>query len=369
LVLRKLDRYVFQEVAANWIAVTAVLLVILLSNQLARVLSQAAANDFPRHVVLSLIGLTTAGYLTLIVPIGFFLAIVLALGRLYHESEMAAIQACGVGPSGLYRPIATLGIIIAALLAWLSFLAVPQASARAQSIRLEALREAQFGALEPGRFRAFASGNIVFYAERVDDNGILYNVNVFVDRPSADNKQSRLEVWTASRAEQRGIGLPEQTFVLYDGHRYEGIPGSGEFRIIQFSEGGIPVPLGSLIANSDKPGMKSTGQLLASSSTADIAELQWRISTPLMALVLMVMAVPLAKLRPRQGRFGKIGLAVLAYFIYYYLMIAARSWLESGALPSVIGLWWVHFAGLGLALWLLRPDVTFLRPRLAASRA
>ena len=131
------------------------LLVILLSNSLARVLSQAASNDFPRHVVLSLIGLTSAGYLTIIVPIGFYLAIVLALGRLYHESEMAAIQACGVGPSGLFRPIGALGVIVAALLAWLSFAAVPQASARAQAIRLEALREAQFGALEPGRFRPF----------------------------------------------------------------------------------------------------------------------------------------------------------------------------------------------------------------------
>jgi lipopolysaccharide export system permease protein len=363
LILRKLDRYVFQEVAANWFAVTAVLLIILLSNQLARVLSQAAANDFPRHVVLSLIGLTTAGYLTLIVPIGFFLAIVLALGRLYHESEMAAIQSCGVGPSGLFRPIGLLGIAIAALLAWLSFYAVPTASARAQAIRLDALREAQFGALEPGRFRSFAGGNIVFYAERVDDNGILHNVTVFVDRPAKDNQPGTLEVWTATRAEQRGIGQPEQTFVLYDGRRYEGSPGSGEFRLIQFSEGGIPVPLGNLIANTDKSEMKTTSQLLASSAGSDIAELQWRASTPLMALVLMLVAVPLARLRPRQGRFGKIGLAVLAYFIYYYLMIAARSGLEAGSLPPYVGLWWVHLAGMIVALWLLKPDVVWRQPR------
>jgi len=369
LVLRKLDRYVFAEVAANWFAVTAVLLVILLSDRLARVLSQAAANDFPRHVVLSLLGLTTAGYLTLIVPIGLFLAIVLALGRLYHESEMAAIQSCGVGPAGLFRPITVLGVGVAMLLAWLSFFAVPEASARAQAIRLEALREAQFGALEPGRFRAFAGGNIVFYAERVDDNGILYNVTVFVDRPTADKKQNILEVWTASRAEQRGIGLPEQTFVLYEGHRYEGIPGSGEFRIIQFSEGGIPVPLGNLIANADKSEMKTTRQLLESGSTADLGELQWRFSTPTMALVLMLIAVPLARLRPRQGRFGKIGLAVLVYFIYYYLMVAARSWLESGSVPSFIGLWWVHVVAIAFALLLLKPDLLGSGRRPAARAA
>jgi lipopolysaccharide export system permease protein len=369
LALRTLDRYVFREVGATCLAVTSVLLIILLSNQLARVLSQAAANDFPRHVVLSLIALTSAGNLTVIVPIGFFLAIVLALGRLYHESEMAAIQSCGVGPSGLFRPIGVLGVIVAGLLAWLSFYAVPAASARAQAIRLEAMRDAQFGALEPGRFRSFSGGNIVFYAERVDENGILYNVNVFVDRPTADKTQSTLEVWTATRAEQRGVGQPEQTFVLYDGRRYEGIPGSGEFRIMQFSEGGIPVPLGGLIANADKPEMKTTGQLLASGNNADIAELQWRASTPLMALVLMLIAVPLSKLRPRQGRFGKIGLAVLAYFLYYQLLFAARAWVETGSVPPLLGVWWVHAVALIAAIFLLVPDLFRKRPQLAGSPA
>jgi lipopolysaccharide export system permease protein len=368
LLLRTLDRYIFREVAATWLAVTSVLLIILLSNQLARVLSQAAANDFPRHVVLSLIGLTSAGYLTVIVPIGFFLAIVLALGRLYHESEMAAIQACGVGPGGLFRPIGVLGVLIAMFLGWLSFAAVPQASARAQVIRTEALREAQFGALEPGRFRTFSGGNIVFYAERVDDNGILHNVNVFVDRLSKDKKQNIVEVWVASRAEQRGVGQAEQTFVLYDGRRYEGIPGSGEFRIMQFSEGGIPVPLGTLVAKAGKSDMKLTSELLASMTLEDVAELQWRLSTPLMALILMFIAVPLSRLRPREGRFGRIGLAVLAYYLYYQLLSAARTWVEAGSVSPILGVWWVHALAIVGAALLLMPPIVWRR-RAAAGAA
>lgn len=355
--------------AATWLAVTSVLLIILISNQLARVLSQAAANDFPRHVVLALIGLTSAGYLTVIVPIGFFLAIVLALGRLYHESEMAAIQSCGVGAQGLFRPIGLLGVLIAGLLAWLSFYAVPQASASAQAIRAEALREAQFGALEPGRFRSFSGGNVVFYAERVDDNGILHNVNVFVDRPSADEKQSVLEVWVAARAEQRGVGQPEQTFVLYDGRRYEGIPGSGAFRTMQFAEGGIPVPLGNIVTGASKAEMKLTSELLASRSQEDLAELQWRFSTPLMALILMLIAVPLSRLRPREGRFGRIGLAVLVYFLYYQVLIAARTWVESGSVAAALGVWWVHGLALVGAIFLLTPKTGWRRSRPALRAA
>ncbi|MGH6609503.1 MAG: LPS export ABC transporter permease LptF [Burkholderiaceae bacterium] len=383
----------FREVAVTWIAVTGVLLVILLSNQLARVLSQAAANDFPRGVVLALIGLTSAGYLTVIVPIGFFLAIMLALGRLYHESEMAAIQSCGVGPAGLYRPIAVLGAAIAVLLVWLSFWAIPGATARAQEIRAEALRDAQFGLLEPGRFRTFGGGDVVFYAERIDDNGILHNVKVFVertvDRPSdraadrasdraADgtraagriqsNEASELEIWVATRAEQRGAGQAEQTFVLYDGERYEGVPGSGNFRIIEFSEGGIPIRLGELNSSASESEMKATNELWQSADPRDRAELQWRISTPVLALVLMLLAVPLARLRPRQGRFGRIGIAILAYFIYSQVLVAARTWVESDAVPAFIGLYWVHGVALCIALWLLVRESPPARARFATVR-
>jgi lipopolysaccharide export system permease protein len=354
--------------------VTGVLLAILLANQLARVLSQAAANDFPRDVVFALIGLTTTGYLSVIVPIGFFLAIMLALGRLYHESEMAAIQACGVGSSGLFRPIALLAVGIVALLCWLSFIAIPSATSRAQEIRADALRDAQFGLLEPGRFRTFGGGKVVFYAERVDSNGILYNVNVFIERPpepsASDAKtSSKFEIWTASRAEQRGAGQAEQTFVLYDGERYEGVPGEGEFRRIRFSEGGIPVRLGETSNKAIKPEMKPTSALLQSSDIKDVAELQWRLSTPLSALVLMVLAVPLARLRPRQGRFGKIGVAILVYFLYSEGLAAARTWLEGGVVPSFAGLWWVHVIALGAGAWLLLKENPFGRVRNVAAGA
>jgi lipopolysaccharide export system permease protein len=316
------------------------------------------------------------------VPIGFFLAIMLALGRLYHESEMAAIQSCGVGPPGLYRPIGALGVAIFALLSWLSFWAIPQAAARALEIRAEALRDAQFGALEPGRFRTFADGAVVFYAERVDDNGVLHNVHVFIDRPASappaekdpgagptPPQEDKVEVWVATRAQQRGAGQAEQTFVLYDGERYEGAPGSGEFRITEFAEGGIPIRLGEINGTATKPEMKPTRELLASNDPRDAAELQWRISTPLLSLILMVMAVPLARLRPRQGRFGRIGIAILAFFLYYQALVAARTWVETQGAFAILGVWWVHALALCVGVVLLAREAApgALRFRLRSS--
>jgi lipopolysaccharide export system permease protein len=346
-VLSRLDRYLLREVTVTFIAVTGVLLAILMSNQMARVLGQAAQGGFPGSVVISLIGLMTLQQLTILVPIGLFLSIVLALGRLYHESEMTAMSACGVGTARIYRPIAVLTAVVVAVLALLSFRVVPAAFQRGQQIRVEALRTAQFGALEAGRFRTFAGGDAVFYAEKVRRSGHLEGV--FVQRRVGE----RVEIAVAERAEQRGAGQAEQLFVLHDGRRYEGVPGSPEWRVVEFREHGIPVRLPEMKAKRERQELKPTRALLGSNSSADRAELAWRTAVPVMALVLMVLAVPLARLRPRQGRFARVGLAVLAYFLYSNLAAAMRVWIEKDDPAGALGMWWVHLPPLLLAAWLI----------------
>ncbi|MBP6513919.1 MAG: LPS export ABC transporter permease LptF [Steroidobacteraceae bacterium] len=359
--IRTFDRYVFREVAWSWLAVTGVLLVILLSNQLARILGQAATNGFPREVVWSLIVLSSFTNLTVLVPVGMLLAIMLALGRLYHESEMAAVRACGVGPERLYLPISALAILVAVLAAWLGFVAAPGARAEAESIRRTALRDAQFGQLDAGKFRTFARGSAVFYAERVDSAGILYNV--FLQRRVGD----RLEVATAATAEHRIEQDGElHVLVLHDGVRYEGVPGRADFRRVRFGEHGIPVRVPDAVAAKADRSTRPTQALLGSPDPADAAELQWRMSQPAMVLVLTLLAVPLSALRPRQGRYARVAVGLLFYFIYSNLLSASRVWVEKGQLDPRIGMWWVHLAVVLAALWLLNrqsPLVAMWRER------
>jgi lipopolysaccharide export system permease protein len=345
--LSRLDRYLLREVTWTFVGVTGVLLIVLLSNQLARVLGQAASNNFPGSIVLSLIGLTTLQYLTILVPVGLFLGIVLALGRLYHESEMTAMTACGVGPLRVYKPVALLAVVVAALLALLSLRVAPAAWVKSSELRVEATRAAQFGALEPGRFRSFSGGNAVFYAERVEKTGELFGV--FVQRTEGD----RVEIAMAERAVQRGAGQPEQMFVLYDGRRYEGVPGTPEWRIVEFREHGIPVRLPEAKVAASKVETRSTATLLTSEAPEDRAELAWRVAVPVTVLVLTVLAVPLARLRPRQGRFARVGYAVVVYFLYSNLLAAVRVWIQKESPGGDFGLWWVHLVPLALAAWLL----------------
>ncbi|HET9695064.1 MAG TPA: LPS export ABC transporter permease LptF [Steroidobacteraceae bacterium] len=347
LPLNRLDRYLLREVTWTFVAVTGVLLVVLLSNQFARVLGQAAQSDFPGGIVLALIGLTTLQQLTLLVPIGLFLGIVLALGRLYHESEMTAMTACGVGPLRIYKPIVLLSLVVAALLAALSYRVVPAAWQKSTELRVAALRAAQFGALEAGRFRSFAGGDAVFYAERISGDGELFDV--FVQRSVGD----RIEIAMAERAVQRGAGQADQLFILYNGRRYEGVPGAANWRIVEFREHGIAVQLPDTKTVKDRSEVKSTPALLASDEPRDRAEFAWRTAVPVMALVLMVLAVPMSRLRPRQGRFARVGLAVLAYFLYSNLLAAVRVWIQKDTPGGQLGLWWVHLVPLAIAGWLL----------------
>jgi lipopolysaccharide export system permease protein len=339
-----LGRYILREVVVASVVVTSVLLVILLANQVAVVLERAAVNQFPQGVVLQLIWLGALTNLSILIPVGLLLGVVLAFGRMYHDSEMAAALACGVGPASIYRPVALLAILVAAALAWLTLSVTPDATARVFSLRSAATRAGRFAPITPGKFRAFG-GAAVVYAESVNPDGTLGNV--FVEH----NRGPRVEVALADRARHAvtSDGLTH-TITLYDGERFEGVPGSPQFRIVRFAEHVIPIQVptpSDVIKNLDA---QRTETLWGSTDPDKRAELNWRIALPTMCLVLTVLAVPLSRLRPRQGRYARVWVAIVVYFVYSNLVSAGKVWLARGTTPEVLGLWWTHAAVALLAM-------------------
>ena len=312
------------------------------------VLGQAAENQYGRRVVIDLIALGAVMNLSVIVPVGLLLAVVLTLGRLYHDSEMAALQACGFSATRLLPPLFCFAAVIAIGLGWLSFFQVPRADRSVQLIRQSAIKEAQFGQLDAGRFRSFSGGDAVFYAESVDHEGVLHNV--FVRREIAGRIELALsETATYSKASSNGTHF----VTLFNGRRYEGVPGDSDFRVIEFREHGIPISTPADAVGPQDPDTKPTRELWGTNAPSDIAQLQSRTSSPLMALVLTLVAVPLSRLRPRQGRYARVGVAIVVYFVYSNLLSAAKVWVEKGDLSPLIGVWWVHLAVLLLGVYLV----------------
>jgi lipopolysaccharide export system permease protein len=335
---RILDRYIFREIATSWLGVTLVLLMILLTNQFARVLGNVAKGKLPKDAAFEVIGLSAAQYLTVLIPIGLFLAIMLALGRLYRDSELPAMMACRVGPGGIYRPLMFLLVPLAVGVAWLSIVATPQALTAIERIGAEARREADLASIEPGRFTVIGPDRAVVYGERVTADGQMEHV--FLQRQTDDGS---VEVVVAERGEQVDSDDPDvRLLVLHNGRRYEGVPGTTRFRVVEFGEHGIPYRLPSLEPANPRPRAMTFASLARSSLPEHIAERQWRLSVPLSMIMLALIAVPLSKSRPRAGRYGRIALGLLVFIIYFNLLSAAKAWVEQGITPPWIGIWWVH---------------------------
>ena len=346
---RILDRYIFREIATTWLVVTMVLLMILLTNQFARVLGDVAKGKLPKDAAFEVIGLSAVQYLTVVVPVGLFLSIMMALGRLYRDSELPAMMACRVGPSGVYRPLMWLLLPLVAGVAWLSIEIGPKALSAVDRIGAEARREADLGSIEPGRFTVFGPESAVVYGERVTGDGVMERV--FLQRRLATGG---VEVVVAERGEQVDADDPDTRYlVLTNGRRYEGVPGTTAFRVVEFAEHGIPYRLPTLEPSEPEPRQMPIGALMASTDLSDRAELQWRIGVPLSTLLLGFLAVPLSRSQPREGRYGRLAIGLLVFIIYFNLLSAAKSWIEQGSVAPGIGLWLVHAGVLLLGLVLL----------------
>ncbi len=353
-----IGRYIFREAFGSWFVVMAVLFLIFMTNQLAEVLGDAAADRLPRDAVLAIFARTALRYLTVLTPITLFLGVTLALARLNRDGEMAALSSCGIGLTRLLLPIGGFTLLLAAGLTWLSLVLNPAASRRIEEIRFSAEQNVELATLEPGKFNSPDSGETVLYAREVvgDELG-----DVFVETRQED----RVIAILAERGRRFvDTETADQSFVLYKGRRYEGVPGEGEFLVVEFDEHGLPVRREQEDEFVEAPAAKPTQELLRSSALADRAELQWRLSFPLSLFVLGLLAVPLSRTSPREGRYARLGMALFTYLIYFYLQSLARLWVERGLLSEDIGIWGVHAVVALLGLWMLaREGGWFMRAR------
>lgn len=343
------SRYVFRECLAALTLVLAVVFLILLSNQFAEVLGDAAAGSLPREAVFPILGLTSLSYVTMLAPFALFLGILLALARLNRDSEMAALWACGIGPARLLRPIGLLSLLLAAATSWLSLVQTPSAIRRIEEIKIEAQEALQVSVIEAGKFASPDSGETVVYARDVRGDELA---GVFLQRHVGERIVAILAD-RGRRVQDAETGL--MSFVLFDGTHYEGVPGETDFFVMQFGEQGFPVRAPEDDEYEPPIEMRSTAELIAAGDPAAAAELQWRISSPLSMFVLAVLAVPLSRSSPRAGRYSRAGIGILIYIIYANTLSIARVWLERGLVPEWVGLWWVHaIAGLVAVLLLAR---------------
>lgn len=347
-------RYLIKEVLAALLGVTFVLLLIFLSNQLVRYLSYAASGKIASSILIQLMGFEIPYLLALLLPLGLYLGIILAFGRLYADSEMPILNACGVGVKRLLKIISLLSSSVAAivlvLMLWVNPLIADQKGKQiSQHNLLETLR--------PGRFQVIHDGRWVVYVEKISrDHKQASNLFIAeeVQKAAPEDPASWVVVSAAHGMQEVDPATKDNFIVTAEGNRYEGMPGQNAFKVIEFQKYAMRVPVPDVsLTHQEQEAIPSEKLLADYHNSTSAAELQWRISVAISALVLSLLAVPLSQVRPRQGRYSSFLPAMLLYIIYINLLFVARNWVEQKSVPVLIGMWWVHLLMLSVAVILL----------------
>ncbi len=335
--------YIIKEILRSFLGVFIILFLIILSTQLIKSLSLVAKGQISVDFLLALIAYKNIESLTLLVPLALFIAVLLAISRLYKDSEMIALSSCGVGPVSLLKSVMIIVVSFVFFEMGLALIIAPWASSSIQIAQEEYQAKAVMEFIEAGQFNFSSDANRVLYAESFSDKSHLDNVFLYIDN-NDKNKNDRSSVLASKNASFIIDPRNGSRYIVFnEGHRYDGSPGSLDYRHIRFKDYGVLLEGKAIGKISFERKALSLDILLSSDNLRHKAELQWRISQVLMMIILAMLAVPLSKSTPRQGRYGKMAIAILLYVVYSNLLLVALNWMKKGKVEPYIGLWWVHF--------------------------
>lgn len=326
------------EILRTALAVTLVIISIFLVLRGMGFLSQAAEGIIPVDAVLSLVTLKMVAYLDVMIPLMFYVATLMVLGRWYKDNEMVVLASAGMGLVSFLRPIAILIFIVGGLVAAFSFYLTPKALEKGYALEKEYRQSNELAGVIPGQFMESKSGQGVYFVEEFDRKTDLYQ-NVFVYKSSFE-REGVVVAKTAYRTEDPKT--QDQFLVLQDGTRYEGTPGMPDYRVIDFERYALRIepknqtklylPIRALsndeLKNSDNPKYRG--------------EWYWRIAKVFTLPVLAIFALALSFVDSRRGKSTGMILAFLIYLTYTNLLGYAVALVQKGKVESGTPIWFVH---------------------------
>lgn len=328
-------RYLIRETLKSQFAIFFVLFLVFLSQKFISVLADASDGDIPASLILSIVGLNMPAMGLLMLPLSIYIGILLTFGRLYAESEIVVMNATGIGNKFLIQAALYLAIITASVAAFNSLWLSPWAQDKEAQLIEQLAAENNVDLLKTGSFEQTPDGSSVVFIDSIKDSKLS---NVFIAQILP--RDSILpSVMLSKSGDVKELNDGRQVITMYEGTRYEGVPTRVDYMVTHFEE------YEGLIGKRD---VERKGRDWEAIPTLDLlthpdnkakAELQWRISLVLCIPLLTMLVVPLSAVNPRQGRFAKMGPAILIYLTYFLAISATKSSIEDGSIPAVIGMW------------------------------
>jgi len=350
-------RYLVRETLKSQLAILFILLLIFFCQKLVRILGAAVDGEIPTNLILSLLGLGVPEMAQLILPLSLFLGLLMTLGRLYTESEITVMHACGLSKAVLIKAAMTLalftGAIAAANVIWIN----PWSARHQDEVLAEAKANPGLAALAQGQFQQAKDGRSVLFIESVKGSHFK-EVFLAQTRPKGNARPS-VVVADSGELSLRADG--SQVVTLNSGTRFEGTALLRDFRITDFKDYQAVVGHQSVTMDQDDTSQMDLPTLWESSDPAARAELHWRLTLVISVFIMALMVVPLSVVNPRQGRVLSMLPAMLLYLVFFLMQSSLRSSASNGNVDSLWGIWGVNLFYLLLAIVLNVWDTVSVR--------
>jgi len=363
-----LDRYFLRELGQTMIATAIVLVTVLAGSTFAHVLQQVANGSYPASVMFQVLGLNMLDGLSNLLPLSGYVGALWAMGRMYRESEMHVLASSGMGARGLLRPVAMLAFAIALTVGVVSLWLGPWASRTSVSLIDAANRSVIAAGLDAGRFTELPGKDGVIFVDTLSRDGSKLGRTFIATERKASDGTTHLRLITGAHGQLFQESNGDGRFLgLQDGWQYEVPLGGDNWRRIRYQRN--DASLSNVQDDSDDQDPVhnlTTLQLLGSDSNEARAELAWRVGSPVMALVLMMLSLPLARQNPREARYSRLLLAVLAFFLYYNLLALCNGQISKGHWHGSGPMWLVSLIAFAIGAWMFR---SHYQPRRVAGAA
>ncbi|OWR61074.1 lipopolysaccharide ABC transporter permease LptF, partial [Klebsiella pneumoniae] len=314
-------RYLVRETLKSQLAILFILLLIFFCQKLVRILGAAVDGDIPTNLVLSLLGLGIPEMAQLILPLSLFLGLLMTLGKLYTESEITVMHACGLSKAVLIKAAMILALFTGAVAAVNVMWAGPWSSRHQDEVLAEAKANPGMAALAQGQFQQASDGNAVMFIESVNGNR-FHDVFLAQLRPKGNARPSVVVADSGELSQQKD---GSQVVTLNKGTRFEGTAMLRDFRITDFNNYQAIIGHQAVSADPDDTEQMDMRTLWKTHTDRARAELHWRFTLVATVFIMALMVVPLSVVNPRQGRVLSMLPAMLLYLVFFLLQTSIKS--------------------------------------------
>jgi lipopolysaccharide export system permease protein len=342
------DSTVRRELGRSFGATLVVILTIVITAMLIRTVGQAAGGVFAPEDVVLVLGYAALGHVPTMMALSLFIAVVLSLGRMYRDSEMAVWFSSGIGLARFAAPVVRMAWPVLLVIGVLALFVWPWQNQRGVELKERFERRSDLSRVAPGQFQTSSDGTRVFFIERdTSDARIGKNVFILSTQPNAESV-------TSARSGRIELVGDDRFLQLSRGQQNEENLKTGEKTLARFE--GYSARAGErVISSMDNlpPKARTSIDLLLQPTPRHQGELVWRLGLLLGAANMVLLGIGLSASNPRRASNWNLLFALLTFAIYYNVINLSQAWVAGGRIGMGSALLLAHGGAFVIALALL----------------